>query len=143
MRYEMKKYISTILINALLIQFAGCYSQREITYDEFYIMQRTEEATIEIKNGDTFDLDSDSLRQNYIKWEKSEDAITIYPTRIEKDSSFALIEVVDTVSYSKEDLSIIYLEEFDTSQTIMGITVGVVFLVIVAIIASTYTFRIY
>ena len=32
---KMKKYISAILINALLFQFAGCYTQREITYDEF------------------------------------------------------------------------------------------------------------
>ena len=73
----MKKYISAILINAFLLQFVGCYSQKEITYDEFYIMPRTEEATIETKNGDTFDLDSDSLRHDYIKWEKSEDTIII------------------------------------------------------------------
>ena len=32
----MKKYISAILINTLLLQFAGCYTQREITHDEFY-----------------------------------------------------------------------------------------------------------
>lgn len=35
MRYELKKYISAILINALLLQFAGCYSMQEITKEEF------------------------------------------------------------------------------------------------------------
>jgi hypothetical protein len=141
----MKKYISAILINALLLQFAGCYSQREITYDEFYFMPRTEEATIEIKNGDTFDLDSDSLRHDYIKWEKSEDAVTFYPKHLEKYSSTALIEVTDTVNNPKEDISKIYIDEYHQSKTIMGIAVVAVFIGIVVIIASTYTFtfRIY
>jgi len=31
----MKKYISAILINALLIQFVGCYSMQKVTKDEF------------------------------------------------------------------------------------------------------------
>jgi hypothetical protein len=30
----MKKYVSAILIDALLLQFCGCYSQKEITLDE-------------------------------------------------------------------------------------------------------------
>jgi hypothetical protein len=31
----MKNYISAILINALLIQFVGCYSMQKVTKDEF------------------------------------------------------------------------------------------------------------
>ena len=42
----MKKYITAILINALLLQFVGCYSQKEITYDEFYSLPKSEDATL-------------------------------------------------------------------------------------------------
>ena len=34
MRCKMKKYISAILIPCLLLQFCGCYSNREITIEE-------------------------------------------------------------------------------------------------------------
>ena len=139
----MKKYISAILINALLLQFAGCYSQKEITYDEFYLMPRTEEATIEIKNGDTFDLNSDSLRHDYLKWEKSEDAVTFYPKHLEKYSSTALMEVTDTVKYPKEDISKIYVDEYDESKTIIGIVVAAIFVTLIIVAASNYTFRLY
>ena len=136
----MKKYITAILINALLLQFVGCYSQKEITYDEFYIMPRTEEATIETKNGDTFDLDSDSLRHDYIKWEKSEDAIIFYPTHLEKYSQTALIEKTDTVRYPKENISKIYIDEYDESETITAIVIPaaiIALLVLIGIISYT------
>ncbi|HSW53729.1 MAG TPA: hypothetical protein VLH59_01450 [Ignavibacteriaceae bacterium] len=139
----MKKYISAILINTLLIQFAGCYSQREITYDDFYSLPRTEEVTIENKNGDIFDLDSDSLRYDYIKWEKSKDAITLYPTHLEKYSTTALIKVADTFYYPKENISKIYIDEYDESKTIMGIVVGAIFVTLIIVVASNYTFQIY
>jgi hypothetical protein len=79
----MKKYISAILINALLLQLAGCYTQREITYDEFYSLPKLEDITVETKSGETIDLNSDSLQHDYIKWEKSEDAVTFYPKHLE------------------------------------------------------------
>ena len=139
----MKKYISAILINALLIQFAGCYSQREITYDEFYLMPKNEEATIEIKNGDTFDLYLDSLQHDYIKWEKNENTITLYPKHLEKFSPKALIEVADTIKYPKEDISKIYVDEYDGSKTIIGIVVAAIFVTLIIVAASNYTFQIY
>ena len=130
----MKKYISAILINALLIQLVGCYPQRKITFEEFYSMPKTEEATIEIKNGDTFDLNSDSLRHEYIKWEMSEDTVTFYPTHLEKYLSNALIEVTDTVKYPKEDMSKIYIDEFDQSKTIMAIVIPLAIIALFVII---------
>ena len=139
----MKKYISAILINTLLLQFAGCYTQREITHDEFYSLTYLEDITVETKSGETIDLNSDSLQHDYIKWEKSENAVTFYPKHLEKYSSTALMEVTDTVKYPKEYISKIYVDEYDQSKTIMGIAVLAVFIGIVAIIASTYTFRIY
>jgi hypothetical protein len=139
----MKKYISAILINALFLQFVGCYSQKEITYDEFYSLPKSEDITVETKSGETIDLNSDSLRHDYIKWEKNEDAVTFYPKHLEKYSSTALIEVIDTVKYPKEDISKIFVDEFDTSQTIMGIVVGVLFVVLLVVVASNYTINLY
>ena len=83
------------------------------------------------------------MQHDYIKWEKSENAVTFYPKHLEKYSSTALMEVTDTVKYPKEYISKIYVDEYDQSKTIMGIAVLAVFIGIVAIIASTYTFRIY
>ena len=56
----MKKYISAILLNALLIQLAGCYTQREITYDEFYSKPKDQEAKIIFNDEKTSELVSDS-----------------------------------------------------------------------------------
>jgi hypothetical protein len=131
----MKKYISAILINALFIQFVGCYSQREITYDEFYSLPKSEDITVETKNGETIDLNPDSLHHDFIKWEKSEDAVTLYPTHLEKYSSTALIEVADTVRYPKEYISKIYFDEYDESKTIMAIIVPVAVVALFVIIA--------
>jgi len=126
----MKKYISAILVNTLLLQFAGCYTQREITYEEFYSLPKLEDITVETKRGETIDLNSDSLPHDYIKWEKSEDTLTFYPTLLEKYSSTALIEKTDTVRYPKEDISKIYVDEYDQSKTIItlvitGIIIGI------------------
>lgn len=137
----MKKYISSILINTLLIQLAGCYSQREITFEEFYSMPKTEEVTIEIKNGDTFDLDSDSLRHDYIKWEKREDTVTFYPTHLEKYTSTGLIEVTDTVKYPKEDISKIYIDEFDQSKTVVLIISSAILIGLIIYGISTMEFE--
>ena len=132
----MKKYISAILINALLIQLAGCYSQREITYDEFYSMPKKEDITVETKSGEKIDLNSDSLHHDYVRWEKNENAITLYPKHLEKYSPTALIEVTDTVMYPKEDISKIYFDEYDESKTIIAIVVPVAVVAFFVIIAA-------
>ena len=131
----MKKYISAILINALLLQFVGCYSQKEITYDEFYSLPKSEEITVETKSGETIDLNSDSLHHDYVRWKKNENAITLYPEHFEKYSPTALIEKTDTVRYSKENLSKIYFDEYDESKTITAIVVPVAIVALIVIIA--------
>ncbi|MCU0415333.1 MAG: hypothetical protein MUE91_13195 [Ignavibacteriaceae bacterium] len=131
----MKKYISAILINALLLQFVGCYSQKEITYDEFYSLPKSEEITVETKSGETISLNEDSLHHDYVRWEKNENSITLYPQHLEKYSPTALIEKTDTVRYSKEDLSKIYVDEYDESKTITAIVVPVAIVALILIIA--------
>ena len=129
----MKKYISAILINALLLQFVGCYSQKEITYDEFNSLPKLEDITVETKSEETIDLNSDSLHHDYVRWEKNENAITLYPEHYEKYSPTALIEKTDTVRYSKEDLSKIYVDEYDKTKTIIEILILVVPIAVIVI----------
>ena len=133
--FKMKKYISAILINALLLQFVGCYSQKEITYDEFYSLPKSEEITVETKSGEKIDLNSDSLHHDYVRWEKNENAITLYLKHLEKYSPTGLIEVTDTVMYPKEDISKIYFDEYDESKTITAIVVPVAIVALIVIIA--------
>ncbi|MBK9097400.1 MAG: hypothetical protein IPM14_04595 [bacterium] len=117
----MKKYISAVLISCLLLEFGGCYSQREITYEEFYTLPKGQEAELNTKDGKTIKLTSDSLKNNYMYWWKSSDTLTIYSTHLEKVWSTALMEVTDTIQYPKEDISKIVITEFDKSRTILGI----------------------
>jgi hypothetical protein len=136
MRYEMKKYISAILINALLFQFAGCYTQREITYDEFYTMPKEQEVKVVINDGSTIELNSDSTKSNYINYWKSPDTLTIYSTHLEKVWSTALMEVTDTVHYLKEEINKVYIEEYDENKTIItlvitGILIGLIIIGII------------
>ena len=58
----MKKYISAILINALLIQLLGCYSMQEVTKAEFSqehqnyptFLLKTEKKEITFQRGDYY-----------------------------------------------------------------------------------------
>jgi len=80
----MKKYISAILINAILIQLVGCYTEREITYDEFYSMPKQQEAKIIFKDEKLVELTSDSLMNNFLDWKKEPDTLIFYLTHYKK-----------------------------------------------------------
>jgi hypothetical protein len=63
----MKKYISAILINALLIQFAGCYSMQRVTKEEFStapdypeLIVRTNEKKYSFKEG-SYSFQNDTI----------------------------------------------------------------------------------
>ena len=117
----MKKYISAILLNALLIQLAGCYTQREITYDEFYNMPKEQEAKIIFYDEKSIELVSDSLMKNYINWEKEQDTLILYLTHLKKVESKTLKEVTDTSRYPKADINKIFVEEYDGTKTVVVI----------------------
>ena len=117
----MKKYISAILLNALLIQLAGCYTQREITYDEFYSMPKEQEAKIIFNDEKSIELVSDSLMKNYINWEKEQDTLILYLTHLKKVESKTLKEVTDTSRYPKADINKIFVEEYDGTKTVVVI----------------------
>ena len=122
----MKKYISAILINALLIQLAGCYTQREITYDEFYSMPKEQEAKIIFNDEKSIELVSDSLMKNYINWEKEQDTLIFYLTHSKKVDLKTLTEVTDTFKYPKDDINKIYVEEYDGTKTVLVIVTVII-----------------
>lgn len=118
----MKRYISAILINALLLQFVGCYSPREITYDEFYSMPKEQEADIIFNDEKDIKLISDSLMNNFLEWKKEPDTLIFYLTHYKKGQQTTLAGVTDTFKYPKEAINKIYVEEYDEYRTILGIT---------------------
>ena len=130
----MKRNISAILINALLIQFVGCYSQKVITYDEFYTLQNLKEATVVTSDKKTINLTSDSLKNNYMHWRADTDTLTIYSTHLEKAWSNILKEVSDTVWLPKDEITNVYVDEFDETKTIFAIAIPIT-LIILSIIA--------
>ena len=134
----MKKYISAILINALLIQLVGCYSQREITYDEFYALPKEQEAELNTEDGKTIELTSDSLKNNYMYWWKGVDTLTIHYTHLEKVWSTALMEVTDTIHYPKEKITKVYIEEYDETKTIITLVITGILIGLIIIGISTY-----
>jgi len=121
MGHKMKKYISAILINALLLQFVGCYSPKEITYDEFYSMPKEQEANIIFNDDKNIELISDSLPNNVISWKKEPDTLIFYLTHYKKVEPTTSTEIIDTFKYPKEDINKIYIDTYDVKGTILGI----------------------
>jgi len=121
----MKKYISAILINAILIQLVGCYTEREITYDEFYSMPKQQEAKIIFKDEKLVELTSDSLMNNFLDWKKEPDTLIFYLTHYKKVEQTTLTAVTDTFKYPKEDINKIFIEEYDATKTILVIILGI------------------
>lgn len=134
----MKKYISAILINAFLLQFVGCYTQKEITYDEFYFLPKQKEAKVITSDDVTIELTSDSLNNNYMFWYKGPDTLTIYSTHLEKVWSTALMEVTDTIHYPKEEITKVYITEYDESRTNTSIIISALLVGLIVIGFITY-----
>ena len=135
----MKRNISAILINALLIQFVGCYSQKVITYNEFYALQNLKEATVVTSDKKTINLTSDSLKNNYMHWKADTDTLTIYSTHLEKAWSNILKEVSDTVWLPKDEITNVYVDEFDETKTIIAIAIPITLIILFVIAANNMT----
>ncbi len=119
----MKRYISAVLIYVLPFQYSCSYVQRVITYDDFYILPKEQEAEIIINDESKIKLTSDSLKYNYMYWWKGQDTLTIYSTHLEKIGSTSLIKVTDTIYYPKKEITKVHIEELDESRTIIQIAI--------------------
>jgi hypothetical protein len=129
----MKKIIIKITILSFL-NLIGCYSQKVITYDEFYAFQNLKEASVITSDTNRINLTSDSLKYNYMNWNVGSDTLTIYSTHLEKVWSTALKPVSDTVWLPKEEITNVYIDEFDETKTIFAIAIPIT-LIILSIIA--------
>jgi hypothetical protein len=134
----VKRYISAVLIPCLLLHLCGCYSQREITYDEL----------ISSKNQDIFVIIDDSSK--YIFGYKSvlDEEIVMHPGInycIDADTSFEKLVLqrktvirepnnklsigIDTLEFNKNEINSITIEEIDETKTtflVLGIVAGIV-----------------
>ena len=114
----MKRYISAILINWLLIQLVGCYSQKAIAYNEFCNLKNVDEAHILTVTNNSIKLTIDSLKNSYVKWNACKDSIVVWSTRTvhEKNYSHA---VSDTIKLTSKEIDKVYVDEYDETKTLL------------------------
>lgn len=128
----MKRYISAILINALLIQLVGCYSQKAITYNEFCNLQNADEAFIHTINNKSIKLTTDSLKNSYVKWNAYEDSIIVWSTRTVHEKNYSRA-VSDTIKLTSSEIDKVYVDKFDVTKTLIAFAIPVAFIIIVGI----------
>jgi ABC-type long-subunit fatty acid transport system fused permease/ATPase subunit len=132
----MKRYISAILVNALLLQLVGCYSQKAITYKEFYNLHNIDEAFILTTNNKSIKLTTDSLKNSYVKWNATEDSIIVWSTRTVHENKYSRA-VSDTIKLSSSEIDKVYIDEFDETKAFIAIAIPVVFIVILGFVFAS------
>jgi hypothetical protein len=129
----MKRYISAILINALLIQLVGCYSQKVITYQDFYNMQNVDEAVILTTSNKSIKLTTDSLKNSYVKWNACEDSIIVWSTRTVHEKKYSQA-ISDTIKLSSSEIDKVYIDEFNETKTLITIAVSAAVIILLGIV---------
>ena len=71
----MKRYVSAILIPALLLQLFGCYSYREVTIDELKNYKGTNEIKVTQESDYFILLQRDSTKSYITDWEINDSSI--------------------------------------------------------------------
>jgi hypothetical protein len=129
----MKRYISAVLINALLIQLVGCYSQKVITYQDFYNMQNVDEAVILTTSNKSIKLTTDSLKNSYVKWNACEDSIIVWSTRTVHEKKYSQA-ISDTIKLSSSEIDKVYIDEFNETKTLITIAVSAAVIILLGIV---------
>lgn len=119
----MKKYIVSVLIPCLLLQFVGCYSYREITLDE--LQRYSGENDIRIKtNQDEVIMNRKLTDENLMNWKAGDSSIIIKTTElIRENRDTKLIDKNHEIKY--QQIKTIEIEDYDILKTI-GLTVGII-----------------
>lgn len=133
----MKRNISAILIPCLLLQFCGCYSQREITYDEL-ISSKNQDISVIINDSSKYIfgyksvLDEEIVMHPEINYcfdaDTSFEKLVLQRKTVTKDHNNKLSIGVDTLVYYKNEINSIAIEEIDGTKTtflVLGIVAGV------------------
>ena len=119
----MKKYIVSVLIPCLLLQFVGCYSYRDITLDE--LKSYSGEDDIRIKtNQDEIIINRKLTDENLMNWKAGDSSIIIKTTGLIRDNKdVKLIDKRYEIKY--QQIKTIEIEDYDILKTI-GLTVGII-----------------
>jgi archaellum component FlaF (FlaF/FlaG flagellin family) len=129
----MKQYISAVLINALLIQLAGCYSQKVITYKEFCNLQNVDEVHIHTFTNKSIKLTTDSLKNSYVKWNATEDSIIVWSTQTVREKNYSST-VSDTIKLTSSEIDKVYIDQYDETKTLITIAVSVAIVILAGIL---------
>lgn len=129
----MKRYISAVLVNALFLQLVGCYSQKSITYQEFCNLQNIDEAFIHTSNNKSIKLTTDSLKNNYVKWNATEDSIIVWSTRTLHENKYSRA-VSDTIKLTSSEIDKVIIDEYDETKTIITIAAFAVVIILLGIV---------
>lgn len=137
----MKKYISAILIPCLMMQLYGCYGQRQITYKEL-ISSKNQDISVIINDSSAYvfgykaSIDQEIVMHpeiNYcINADTTRDNLILQRKSVTKGSGKKLSIGIDTLTYNKNGIRSIAIEEIDGSQTAL-LVIGII--TVVALIA--------
>ncbi len=132
----MKRYISAALVNALLLQLVGCYSQKSITYNEFYNLQNVDEAVICTNAEKSIKLTTDSLKNNYVQWNAAEDSIIIWSKQTVHEKNHSIV-VSDTIKLTSSEIDKVIIDEYDGTKTFIAIAIPIAVLALIAYAVSS------
>ena len=129
----MKRYISSILIPCLLLQFVGCYSYKDITIDELKNYIGNNEIKIKT-NQDEVLIERKPGEINPMDWEASDSLITIKTKEMIKWENYnKLIDQVAEIKYS--EIESVEIEELNILTTTL-LTVGIVGIIALVVAGS-------
>ena len=134
----MKDIISSILIIALLIQLAGCYSTRELTLNDLRKLKDKEVIKIVTNDSTEYMLQNSFESFNRYRWRIDEKNIYLYSNsdKLGKNKQIAPIDSLTLPFYSVESIS---TEKFSTGKTILlvlGVAAVFSLVFIIALAAS-------
>lgn len=120
----MKKYISAILIPALLLQLCGCYSYREITIDELKNYEGTNDIKVTKESDYFIIMNRDSTKAYITDWEINDSSI------IMEKKSLTGFKNANNPEEEKTEIKFnqiksVAVDEFDSENTI-ALIIGLV-----------------
>ena len=114
----MKRYVSAILIPALLLQLFGCYSYREVTIDELKNYKGTNEIKVTQESDYFILLQRDSTKSYITDWQVNDSSIIV-----EKKSLTGFKDAQNPKEEKTEikfnQIKSVVVEEFDSPHTVV------------------------
>ena len=139
----MKKYISAILIDVLLFQFCGCFSMREMTFEELKYYEGQDDIVIKTNQNKVL-INRKSSKTSSMNWEASDSLITI---KIQEQLTLEYYNKLNSQDLNKsankeieikyDEIKSVEIEEFDLMATVW-LTAGIGAVLVVALAYKDY-----